>query len=201
MRDDQRQQRDRDDSYNRGSQSQQRENIERSKSSDKYDRSFKKYDDTSYGRDRQRQRSTYNREDRSKSSERYGSKERGRSIERRRPNYNREGSYDKTGSTEKRGRITSRDRSLEIRLRYPKFKPGDNCDVNYNPRRNKLCRKCALKGDQNHHEFECKKFTKFNDNPCKKCHNGFHFEKECSGSNASTFNTDTESEEKNDSLG
>ena len=200
-RDNQRQQRDRNDSYDRNSQRQQRENRERSKSSDKYDRPFNKYDNTSYGRDKQRQKSTYNREDRSKSSERNGSKERGRSIERRRPNYNRERSYDKTDSAENRGRITSRDRSLEIRLRYPKFKPGDNCDVNYNPRRNKLCRKCTLKGVQTHHEFECKKFTKFNDNPCKKCHNGFHFEKECSNSNASTYNTDTESEEKNDSLG
>ena len=83
-----------------------------------------------------------------------------------------------------RSRPTSRDNSLEIRLRYPQFKPGENCDSNYNPSKVKLCRKCSLKGHFTHHEFECKRFSKFNDYLCKKFHDGFHFEKECTNTSS-----------------
>ena len=58
-----------------------------------------------------------------------------------------------------------------------------------------------MKGHFTHHEFECKKFTKFNDYPCKKCHDGFHFEKECSDGSSRTFNIGEEETEKNANLG
>ena len=190
-------------SFDRNRQGTQSENRGRSQSNDRYGRNMtRRQDNTSYDRDRRRRQSSYSREDRSRSFERYRSADRGRSLERGRPlnsRYNRERSSDKTDSNDNRGRNSSRDRSLELRVRYPKFKPGDNCDENYNPSKVKLCRKCSLKGHFTHHEFECKKFTKFNDNPCKKCHNGFHFEKECSNTDIKTFNC--ESEEKNASLG
>ena len=194
----------RNSSYDRNRQkypySYSREERNRTPSKDTYDRyNSNKYNGSNQNKERQ-DRSGYNRYDRSISRDRYRSQERGRTLERRRqsdPSNNQSRSLNKRDSDNNRSRNTSRDKSLELRLRYPKFKPGDNCDSNYNPSRMKLCRKCSLKGHFTHHEFECKKFTKFNDYPCKKCQNGFHFEKECSNNTSSTLNIEDEGAGKN----
>ena len=172
----------------------------RSQSNDRQQR----YQSDRSDKDKQGDRPRYNREDRSISRDRYRTRERGRSTERRRytdSQYNKERSTNRRDRESVKSRQTSRDNSLEIRLRYPKFKPGDNCDSNYNPSKVKLCRKCSLKGVFNHHEFECRRYSKFNDYPCKKCHDGFHFEKECSNSNSKAFNIGEEESEKNAIMG
>jgi hypothetical protein len=174
----------------------------RSQSRDRQDRyQSNKYNGNSWNK--QGDRSRYSREDRSNSRERYRTRERGRSLERRRQpdsRYNRERSTNGRDREGIRSRPTSRDNSLEIRLRYPKFKPGDNCDSNYNPNKVKMCRKCSLKATFTHHEFECRKYSKFNDYPCRKCNDGFHFEKECTNSSTRTFNIGEEESEKNANL-
>ena len=181
------------------------ENRNRSQSRDRQERyQSNRYNGNSWNKDKHGDRSRYNREDRSNSRERYRTRERGRSLERRRQpdsRYNRERSTNGRDRDGIRSRPTSRDNSLEIRLRYPKFKPGDNCDSKYNPNKVKMCRKCSLKATFTHHEFECLKYSKFNDYPCKKCHDGFHFEKECSNTSSRTFNIGEEESEKNANLG
>jgi predicted amidophosphoribosyltransferase len=54
---------------------------------------------------------------------------------------------------------------------------GYNCGYDYNPSKQKLCRKCA--GPNNHHEFQCFRYEKFNPNLCSVCSRYNHYTSDC----------------------
>ena len=86
----------------------------------------------------------------------------------------------------------SRERSREDRLAYPDMIKGINCDSNYDPYY-KICRKCNIRGNRGHHEFQCQKFTRYNFAICRKCNAGFHYPSECIINSTSNNSTDESS--------
>ena len=98
--------------------------------------------------------------------------------------------YNRFSSLYPRSNDRSRDRSRDLRLAYPDMDKGFNCERDYDPQKCKTCRKCNKLGNPNHHEFLCKSFIRFNVNICKKCANGFHFERECKSGSTTSYSTD-----------
>ena len=92
--------------------------------------------------------------------------------------------------TEPRTDNRSRDRSRDLRLAYLDMKRGFNCERDYDPNKVQFCRKCIKLGNPDHHEFLCRSFVRFNYNICKKCLDGFHFERECKSGSTTSYSTD-----------
>jgi len=57
------------------------------------------------------------------------------------------------------------------------MKKGQNCGPSYNPSLNKHCSKCS--NEYSHHEFECKKYVRWNEDKCSICSKYNHFSKDC----------------------
>lgn len=57
------------------------------------------------------------------------------------------------------------------------MKKGFNCSPTYNPFTMKSCTKCD--GRTQHHEFECRKYHKYNPDRCKTCDLYHHDSKAC----------------------
>ena len=90
--------------------------------------------------------------------------------------------------TPKRGynRYRSRERSLEIRNKYPDLKYGYNTPYSYNPLEQKFCLKCSFEPNvkvKTHHFFDCRKFMQHNPDICDNCHRGNHMNEECTKKN------------------
>ena len=99
--------------------------------------------------------------------------------------------YSSNGNTSKQF-YRSRERSREERLAYPDMIKGINCESNYDPYY-KICRKCNVRGNRGHHEFQCQKFTRYNFAICRKCNAGFHYPSECIINSTSNNSTDESS--------
>ena len=90
------------------------------------------------------------------------------------------------GSTPDR-RDISRDRSYESKRMqdqenattkaYPNMRKGFNCSSSYNPAANKVCTKCPF--NSGHHEFDCKKYSRYNFNRCSLCDRYHHYSSDC----------------------
>lgn len=76
-----------------------------------------------------------------------------------------------------RGRNEGRDRSISWPERDYKGNRGITYSANYDPRKEKRCLKCMTEDE--HHEFQCKKFYRRSRISCKNCESGFHFPEEC----------------------
>jgi hypothetical protein len=84
-------------------------------------------------------------------------------------------------------RDISRDRSNEskrVQYRedmttkaYPNMKKGFNCSASYNPASSKVCTKCPI--ISGHHEFDCKKYSRYNYNRCSLCDKYHHYPSDC----------------------
>ena len=74
---------------------------------------------------------------------------------------------------------TGRSSSGYRRLYYPEMEDGVNCRRGYNPEKEKHCTKCYPTAE--HHEFLCKKYTKYCSGKCGICDGGHHFTDECKG--------------------
>jgi len=84
-------------------------------------------------------------------------------------------------------RDMSRDRSYEnkrlqyqedaVLKAYPNMRRGLNCNASYNPAISKSCSKCSL--SSGHHEFACKKYSRYNYNKCSTCDKYHHYPSEC----------------------
>ena len=59
---------------------------------------------------------------------------------------------------------------------YKNMKPSLNCNKDYNPLETKICSKCL---SEDHHEFSCPLYIKYNQEMCKHCNRGFHESSEC----------------------
>ena len=59
---------------------------------------------------------------------------------------------------------------------YKNMKPSLNCNKDYNPLETKICSKCL---SEDHHEFSCPLYLKYNKEMCKHCNRGFHDSSEC----------------------
>jgi hypothetical protein len=57
------------------------------------------------------------------------------------------------------------------------MKKGYNCSYNYNPQKTKHCTKCPQENE--HHEFECVKYKKYEANKCTMCNKYYHNSDEC----------------------
>ena len=80
----------------------------------------------------------------------------------------------------RRSRSESRDKSKSKRSKSwssKEMERGLNCHKDYDPTREKRCLKC-LTEDQ-HHEFQCKKYHRRSKFKCKLCNSGFHWPDEC----------------------
>jgi hypothetical protein len=110
--------------------------------------------------DRNRQRSTYRPQSRSP----YRTKSPGYTSENRQ------------SRTPYRTDYQSRDRSRSTRNTYHLMKKGVNCKPSYDPNKMKYCTKC-MKND--HHEFECARYYRYNENKCSFCHKMYHLSQEC----------------------
>ena len=84
-------------------------------------------------------------------------------------------SLSKSSRTPSTGR-TSRSSSWDMRKVYNLMKKGENCREDYDPRRQKDCTKCTNPG---HHEFECRKYTRYNSQKCSICRKCNHFSDDC----------------------
>ena len=83
-------------------------------------------------------------------------------------------------------RYRSRERSLEIRNKYPDLKYGYNTPYSYNPLEQKFCLKCSFEPNvkvKTHHFFDCRKFMQHNPDICDNCHRGNHMNEECTKKN------------------
>ena len=81
-------------------------------------------------------------------------------------------------------RSNSRDKYRSSRFTSPRrdFHESDklsgiNCSKEYNPKYEFRCLKCMTEND--HHEFNCKKYHRRSKFVCKNCKTGFHFHEEC----------------------
>ena len=52
------------------------------------------------------------------------------------------------------------------------MKKGINCSFNYNPQKTKFCTKCSF--CQDHHEFECQMYKKYEQKICTMCEKYHH---------------------------
>ena len=71
---------------------------------------------------------------------------------------------------------TSRSSSLNMREVYRSMRKGENCRLDYDPRKQKDCTKCTNPG---HHEFECRKYSTLSTTKCSVCHKCYHLSAEC----------------------
>ena len=71
---------------------------------------------------------------------------------------------------------SSRSSSYDLRSIYKKMERGENCREDYDPRKEKECRKCTSPG---HHEFECRTYKRYNTKKCSICKKCNHFADEC----------------------
>jgi hypothetical protein len=100
--------------------------------------------------------------------------------DRRTPRRSRE-DYSKDRRTPSRRRedySRRRDESMDSRERKTgKADYGVNCSVDYDPKRGKICMKCL--SENNHYEYECKKYNRRSLYLCSSCKMGWHFSREC----------------------
>ena len=149
-----------------------------------YGKSRDKYsNDRENSRDRSKYRTNY--DNRSYSRERNDSND--RHSDRRRSDRNGydKKNYDnqKSNTRDSRNRTIDdvkrqREKSMEINFAYPDMRRGINCDSNYDPLMEKICKKCDINGKP-HHAFLCKKFDRFSKVICTTCRLGLHLESEC----------------------
>jgi len=74
------------------------------------------------------------------------------------------------------GDRTSRSSSLNMREIYRSMRKGENCRLDYDPRKQKDCTKCTNPG---HHEFECRKYSAYGTKKCSTCQKCYHLASEC----------------------
>ena len=72
-----------------------------------------------------------------------------------------------------------RDRSRELRGRYPNYRPGYNTPKDYDPSKNKYCTKCSVQPQFDHHMHDCRDYDKYNYKACTNCKQGTHQDEEC----------------------
>ena len=123
-------------------------------------------------------RRSYRDQSRDRSQSRYGSQSyrtQSRSPPRREESTKYFSSMSRPSRTPSTGR-TSRSNSWDMRKLYSLMKKGENCREDYDPRRQKDCTKCTNPG---HHEFECRKYTRYNSQKCHICRKCNHFADSC----------------------
>ena len=59
---------------------------------------------------------------------------------------------------------------------YRSMRKGENCRLDYDPRKQKDCTKCTNPG---HHEFECRKYSAYSTQKCSACKKCYHLSSEC----------------------
>ena len=92
--------------------------------------------------------------------------------DRRTPSRSRDSSRRREDYSRRRDEsIGSRDR-ISVKAEY-----GVNCSVDYNPKLGKICMKCL--SENNHYEYECKKYYRRSLYLCSSCKMGWHFSREC----------------------
>ena len=110
---------------------------------------------------------------------------RGRNESRDRNSDKRDNYRDHSNDRKSRyDRSNSRDKYRSSRFTSPRrdFHESDklsgiNCSKEYNPKYEFRCLKCMTEND--HHEFNCKKYHRRSKFVCKNCKTGFHFHEEC----------------------
>ena len=168
---------------NNGKKDSRESRSRQSKSSDrrKDDRSKSKRDQS---RDSSRGRSS-SRESRGRGDSRSKGRDRSESRDSRRSDSSRKSSRDSSkGNSDQKGRSrsdrrsNSRDRGSRNRSWDPKeMEKGNNCSRDYDPKKSKHCWKCNTVDE--HHEFQCKKFSMRSKKKCSNCGLGYHWPIEC----------------------
>ena len=127
----------------------------------------------SYSQERQQYYSSQNRDN--SHNEQSSSQNTYRNNRQQSRSPGRQTSYRNQGQQRNRSNSTNnreRAQSMERRKFYPEMKKGINCSFNYNPQKTKFCTKCSF--GQDHHEFECQMYKKYEPKICTMCEKYHH---------------------------